>query len=82
MRNHKDRNHMPMGHFPIPICHIGNGNWEMAHWHMVPVFMLPFVAVFALVTAAYAGGWAIITVNHVSRSSSRIRRSNPPRCQT
>ena len=45
-------------------------------------FMLPFVAVFALVTAAYAGGWAVITVNHVSRSSSRIRRSNPPRCQT
>src|SRR5881628_1805564 len=91
MRNHKDTNHMPMGHFPIPICHIGNGNWEMAHWHMVRVFvslwflvrlrhfecivggnmnrrvpfMLPFVAVFALVTAAYAGGWAIITVNHV-----------------
>jgi hypothetical protein len=28
-------------------------------------FMLPFVAVFALVTAAYAGGWAIITVNHL-----------------
>src|SRR5438132_2301942 len=28
-------------------------------------FVLPFVAIFALVTAAYAGGWAIITVNHV-----------------
>ena len=28
-------------------------------------FMLGFVAVFALVTAAYAGGWAIITVNQL-----------------
>ncbi len=28
-------------------------------------FMLPFVAVFALVTATYAGGWAIITVNQL-----------------
>jgi hypothetical protein len=28
-----------MGHFPIPISHIGNGNWEMAHWHMVPKFL-------------------------------------------
>jgi hypothetical protein len=28
-------------------------------------FMFPLVAVFALVTAAYAGGWAIITVNYL-----------------
>src|SRR5207244_1676241 len=34
--------HMPMGHCPIPICHIEPvfhmtyGNWEMAHWHMAP----------------------------------------------
>ncbi len=32
---------MPMGHWPIPICHIEPvfymtlGNWLMAHWHMV-----------------------------------------------
>src|SRR5207248_7572429 len=27
-------NHMPMGQFPVPISHIGNGNWAMAHWHI------------------------------------------------
>ena len=31
---------MPMGHFPMPISHIGNGHWEMAHWHMVYVVLL------------------------------------------
>jgi len=29
---------MPMGHFPVPISDMGDGNWEMAHWHTVPVF--------------------------------------------
>ena len=28
-------------------------------------FMIPLLGVFALVTAAYPGGWAIITVNHL-----------------
>ena len=28
-------------------------------------FMLPLLALFAIVTAAYAGGWAIITVDHL-----------------
>ena len=29
-------NHMPMGQFPVPSSYMGNGNWELAHWHMVP----------------------------------------------
>src|SRR5689334_10329101 len=31
---------MPMGHFPIPISDMGDGNWEMAHWHMVRAFVV------------------------------------------
>src|SRR5881628_1336204 len=40
-QRHEDTNHMPMGHFPIPISDMADGNWEMAHWHMVRVFVVP-----------------------------------------
>jgi len=31
---------MPMGHCPIPSSHMGDGNWEMAHWDMVSLWFL------------------------------------------
>jgi len=34
----KDGDHMPMGQCPVPSFYIGNGNWELAHWRMVPCF--------------------------------------------
>jgi len=37
-------------------------------------FMLPLLGVFVLVTVAYAGGWAIITVNHFPDTDLELRR--------